>query len=61
MALDSNALSSISTSLDELTDRIGQLLAEASTDDEAAAEVREVERQLQKASRRLAKALRKLN
>ena len=43
MALDGNALSSISATLDELVKRLGGLALEADVDDEALIELREVE------------------
>ena len=61
MPLDSHALGSIAASLQELTERIGHLTSGSSDDDEALVEVREVERQLQTAGRRLTKILRQLD
>ncbi len=59
MSLDVSALGSISTSLDELVDRLRLVSSELSEDDEVGAELREVERQLIMASRRLEKAARR--
>jgi hypothetical protein len=61
LALDDSALGSISATLDELVDRIGTLADGAGADDEALVELREVERQLQTAGRRLAKIVRRLS
>lgn len=61
MGLDANALGSISSSLDELVRRIGNLATEAQDDDDALSELREVERQLQTSSRRLTKIVRRLS
>ncbi len=60
LALDGNALGSISATLDELVDRIGKLADAAGAEDEALVELREVERQLQTAGRRLTKIVRRL-
>ena len=61
MALDSNALGSISYSLDDMVERIGQIADSADVDDDALAELREVERQLQTSARRLAKIVRRVS
>lgn len=61
MALDGNALGSISYSLDDLIDRIGQLADRADDEDDALIELREVERQLQTSGRRLAKIVRRVS
>ncbi len=61
LALDGSALGSISATLDELVDRIGRLAADADAEDEALVELREVERQLQTAGRRLTKIVRRLS
>ncbi len=61
LALDGSALGSISATLDELVDRIGILADAADAEDEALVELREVERQLQTAGRRLAKIVRRLS
>ena len=61
MALDGNALSSISATLDELVERIGHLAEKADSDDDALIELREVERQLQTSARRLMKIVRRLS
>ena len=58
MAIDHSALSSLSTSLDDLTGRIGALAAQADTDEPGAIDLVEVERQLLTASRRLQKLVR---
>jgi uncharacterized protein Yka (UPF0111/DUF47 family) len=58
--LDSSALGSVSLSLEDLLHRLRDLAAETHEDDEIASELREVERQLDMASRRLQKALRRL-
>ena len=60
MTLDVNALDSISATLQELTDRIGQLVEASNDDEDALAELREVERQLQTSTRRLAKIVRRV-
>lgn len=59
MAIDRSALSSLSTSLDDLTRRIGALAAEADADEPGAVDLVEVERQLLTASRRLQKLVRR--
>lgn len=61
MTLDGNALGSISYSLDDLIERIGQLADRADTEDEALIELREVERQLQTSARRLGKIVRRVS
>lgn len=61
MALDGNALGSISYSLDDLIERIGQLADIADSEDEALIELREVERQLQTSARRLSKIVRRVS
>ena len=61
MALDGNALSSISATLDELVKRIASLAQDADADDEALIELREVERQLQTSARRLTKIVRRIS
>ena len=61
MALDGNALSSISATLDELVKRIGSLAQDADADDDALIELREVERQLQTSARRLTKIVRRIS
>ncbi len=58
MAIDHSALSSLSTSLDDLTHRIGALADRADADEPGAVELLEVERQLLTASRRLQKLVR---
>ncbi len=60
MGLDVNALDSMSATLHELTDRISHLLADANEEDDAVAELREVERQLQSSTRRLTKIVRRV-
>ena len=59
MALDVGSLSSLSGSLEELVDRLGQLARAVDEEDDVGVELREVERQLQTAARRLAKAARR--
>ncbi len=59
VSLDVSALGSIATSLDELVRRLHEVGGELSEDDEVGAELREVERQLIMASRRLEKAARR--
>lgn len=59
MPLDVNALQSLSGSLDDLVGRLGSIAREANDDDDIGVELREVERQLETASRRLTKALRR--
>jgi len=61
MALDGNVLSSLSATLDDLIERLGELGDASSEDDEALVELREVERQLQTSSRRLAKIVRRVS
>jgi len=58
--LDSSALGSVSLSLEDLLQRLRDLTAQTHEDDEIASELREVERQLDMASRRLQKALRRI-
>ena len=58
--LDANALGSISSTLDDLIDRIGQLADGADADDDALVELREVERQLDTSARRLTKIVQRL-
>lgn len=60
MPLDSSALGSVSLSLEDLLQRLRDLTAQTHEDDEIASELREVERQLDMASRRLQKALRRI-
>ena len=60
MGLDVNALDSMSATLHELTDRISHLLADTNEEDDAVAELREVERQLQSSTRRLTKIVRRV-
>ncbi len=59
MKIDVSALGSITLSLEELIDRLQQITRNVHEDDEVGAELREVERQLQTASRRLDKAMRR--
>ncbi len=56
MPLDVSALGSLSTTLEELVQRLAELAADVGEDDEIGIELREVERQLHTASRRLTKA-----
>lgn len=58
MALDLSALASLSSSLDELTLRIGQQAAACDEKDEAGLALRELERQLEASARRLTSILR---
>lgn len=60
MPLDNNALSSLAASLDDLTNRLGEVARQAGDDDDALIDVLEVERQLQTACRRLTKILRRI-
>ncbi len=60
MPLDAAALGSVSSSLDTLVERLRTLSADAQEDEDVVTELLEVERQLHTASRRLAKALRRL-
>lgn len=60
MPLDSSALGSVSLTLEDLVQRLRELASDTAEDDEIAGELREVERQLHMASRRLQKALRRL-
>lgn len=60
MGIDINALDSMSSTLQELTDRISHLLVETNEEDDAVAELREVERQLQSSTRRLSKIVRRV-
>lgn len=57
MPLDVNALESLSASLDDLVHRLASIAREAGDDEEIGVELREVERQLETASRRLVKAV----
>lgn len=59
MALDVSALASLNASIADLVDRLGRLSANLDDEDEVGAELREIERQLQTASRRLTKAVRR--
>ena len=61
MSLDKNALSSLSASLADLTNRIGDVARDASEDEDALIDVLEVERQLQTATRRLEKIVRRIS
>lgn len=61
MALDKNALSSLSASLDDLTTRLGEVARSAGEDEDALIEVLEVERQLTTARRRLEKIVHRLS
>ena len=60
MPLDTSAIGSVSLSLEDLLLRLRELAADTHEDDEIASELREVERQLDMASRRLQKAIRRL-
>lgn len=59
MSIDRTALSSLSATLDDLTQRLGQLAGEAAEEDDDRSELLEIERQLQTAGRRLGKVLRR--
>lgn len=61
MAIDQNALSSLSATLGDMTSRLGEVARAADGDDEALIELLEVERQLQTAGRRLEKILRRIS
>lgn len=61
MTLDKNALSSLSASLVDLTNRLGDVARDAGEDEDALIDVLEVERQLETASRRLEKILRRIS
>ena len=61
MPLDKNTLSSLSSSLGDLTSRLGEVARAAESDDEALIELLEVERQLETAGRRLEKILRRVS
>ena len=61
MSLDKNALSSLSASLADLTTRIGEVARAAGEDEDALIDVLEVERQLQTATRRLEKIVRRIS
>lgn len=58
MAIDHSALSSLSTSLDDLTRRISALADQADEDEVGAVDLQEIERQLLTACRRLRKVVR---
>ncbi len=60
MPLDKNTLGSLSASLGDVTNRIGEVARSAGSDDEALTELLEVERQLETAGRRLEKILRRV-
>lgn len=59
MALDINALSSMNSSLEDLVGRLARLSTNLDDEDEIGVELREIERQLQTAQRRLTKAVRR--
>lgn len=59
LTIDVSALGSVTLSLEELIDRLRDLYRHSNEDDEVGSELREVERQLQMASRRLEKAMRR--
>ena len=61
MPLDRNALSSLTATLIDVTGRLGDVARDASSDDDAVLDLLEVERQLQTASRRLEKILRRIS
>lgn len=58
MAIDRHLLSSLSSTLDDVVARIGEVARAADETDEGAIDLREIERQLMTASRRLAKVAR---
>lgn len=60
MPLDYSTLSSLSASLDDITNRLGELARSAGEDDDALVELFEVERQLQTSGRRLEKIVRRV-
>lgn len=60
MPINASALGSLSLTLQEMVDRLGELAAGVGDDDEIGGELREVQRQLHTASRRLDKAVRRL-
>ncbi len=59
MSVDVSALGSIQSSLDEVLERLGEQTYGLGDDDEIGSELREVQRQLATASRRLEKAQRR--
>lgn len=59
MTLDINSLSSLATSLDDLTERLGDVARSAGEEDELGPEALEIERQLQMSVRRLNQLLRR--
>lgn len=59
MAIDVSALGSISLTLEEIVERLRDLSRNVDDDDEVGSELKEVERQLHMASRRLEKAMRR--
>ncbi len=59
MAIDVSALGSIELSLEEVIDRLRDVSRDLDDDDEVGSELREVERQLHMAFRRLEKATRR--
>lgn len=59
MSIDYTALSSLATSLEDLTIRIGAIAAAGNEDDDEQLDLLEVERQLQTTSRRLEKIVRR--
>lgn len=61
MPLDKSTLSSLSASLNDLTIRLGDVARDAGDNDDALIELLEVERQLQTATRRLEKILRRVS
>ncbi len=60
VALNSSALESLALSLRDMVDRLHDLASEVQEDDDIGSELREVQRQLHMASRRLDKSLRRL-
>ncbi len=61
MSINLSALHSLNASLEELLTRLAELSRDAGEDDDIGLELREVERQVHTASRRLAKALHRAN
>jgi len=59
VAIDYHVLSSLSATLDDVVNRVGELARTADEDDDAAIDLQEIERQLTTASRRLAKVVRR--
>ena len=60
MPLDVSSLGSLASSLDDLTLRIGRLADDCDDEDDAGIELREVHRQLEASTRRLAAIVRRV-